>query len=152
MNSFVSFVAATSYYWLWSGFSTVQIDTGHCLYIPQRWLLYCFTAPHIIEIQSKMSDYSVQMRRYVIFLNMIMLVAGGVATVPWMAWHWKVILYVISAAPFPHINLHMWNMFTAAIHGAKSPESKRSITFIRVFSIFMWVGCSMCASSWIINR
>ena len=58
MNSFVSLVAATSYYWLWTGYSPIRVDTGNCLYIPQRWLLYLFTAPHIIEIQSKMSDYS----------------------------------------------------------------------------------------------
>ena len=41
--------------------------------------------------------------------------------------------YVISCAPFPHINLHMWNMFTAAIDGAGKDEARRAVTFIRYF-------------------
>ncbi len=38
-------------------------------YIPQRWLLYCFTAPAIIYILCQISDYTTRMRVWVIMLN-----------------------------------------------------------------------------------
>lgn len=58
-------------------------------YVPQRWLLYCFTAPAIIYILCQISDYSPRMRLWVILLNVFMLAAGGLATVPWISWPHK---------------------------------------------------------------
>ncbi len=40
-----------------------------CSYIPQRWMLYCFTAPAIIYILCQISDYTHRMRVWVIMLN-----------------------------------------------------------------------------------
>lgn len=58
-------------------------------YIPQRWLLYCFTAPAIIYILCQISDYTPRMRVWVIMLNVFMLAAGGLGTVPWISWTHK---------------------------------------------------------------
>ena len=58
-------------------------------YIPQRWLLYCFTAPAIIYILCQISDYTPRMRLWVIMLNVFTLAAGGLGTVPWISWPHK---------------------------------------------------------------
>jgi hypothetical protein len=60
-----------------------------CRYIPQRWTLYVFTAPAIIFILSQISDYPPRMRLWVILLNVFMLGAGGLGTIPWITWPHK---------------------------------------------------------------
>jgi hypothetical protein len=57
-----------------------------CLsYIPQRWLLYIFTVPHIMYLLSQMSDYTTGMWLWVVVENVVMLTAGGLGTVPWFS-------------------------------------------------------------------
>ncbi len=58
-------------------------------YIPQRWLLYVHTAPAIIYILCQISDYSTRMRVWVVLLNVFMLGAGGLGTIPWISWPHK---------------------------------------------------------------
>ena len=36
------------------------------------------------------------MRRYVVCLNIVMLLAGGIATIPWLSWHHQVFWCVCS--------------------------------------------------------
>ncbi|GFH16904.1 uncharacterized protein HaLaN_13424, partial [Haematococcus lacustris] len=107
-------------------------------YVPQRWMLYCFTAPAIIYILCQISDYSPRMRLWVILLNVFMLAAGGLGTVPWISWPHKVFWYVMSCVPFPSILCHMWRMVSSAVDETVEPASKRSVKFIRIFSITTW--------------
>ena len=67
----------------------VMLAWRACRYIPQRWTLYVFTAPAIIFILSQISDYPPRMRLWVISLNVFMLAAGGLGTIPWMTWPHK---------------------------------------------------------------
>ena len=58
-------------------------------YIPQRWILYIFTVPHMMYLLSQMSDYTTWQWLVVVLQNMVMLAAGGIATVPGLPWNWK---------------------------------------------------------------
>ena len=58
-------------------------------YIPQRWILYIFTVPHMMYLLSQMSDYTTWQWLVVVLHNVVMLAAGGVATVPWLPSTWK---------------------------------------------------------------
>jgi hypothetical protein len=46
-------------------------------------------APAIILILAQISDYTNKQKLYLIFLNEVMLVAGGLATIPELSWSWK---------------------------------------------------------------
>ncbi|KAG2487120.1 hypothetical protein HYH03_014233 [Edaphochlamys debaryana] len=138
VSCYINILAATSYCMLWTGFSPIVPDVESCLYIPQRWLLYCFTAPAIIYILCQISDYTTRMRVWVIMLNVFMLAAGGLGTVPWISWTHKVFWYVMSCVPFPSILVHMWRMVSSAVDETMDPVSKRAIKFIRLFSITTW--------------
>ena len=48
-------MSTASYLMLWTGFSSISIDVNSCLFIPQRWLLYLFTAPAISAIIMQVS-------------------------------------------------------------------------------------------------
>eukprot|EP00198_Chlamydomonas_reinhardtii_P001298 XP_001690633.1 predicted protein [Chlamydomonas reinhardtii] len=89
VSCYINALAAASYLMLWTGFSPIVPDINSCLYIPQRWLLYFFTAPAIIHILSQISNYSTRMRIWVVLLNAFMLAAGGFGTVPWISWTHK---------------------------------------------------------------
>ncbi|GLI63472.1 hypothetical protein VaNZ11_006446, partial [Volvox africanus] len=138
VSCYINTLAATSYAMLWTGFSPIVPDVQSCLYIPQRWMLYCFTAPAIIYILCQISDYTHRMRVWVIMLNVFMLAAGGLGTVPWISWTHKVFWYVMSCVPFPSILVHMWRMVSSAVDETMDPTSKRAIKFIRLFSITTW--------------
>ena len=56
-----------------------------CRYIPQRWILYIATVPHIMYLLSQMSDYSTGLWVIVVAENIVMLAAGGLGTVPWFS-------------------------------------------------------------------
>ena len=43
--------------------------------------------------------------------------------------------YVMSCIPFPSILVHMWRMVTSAVDETPEPSAKRSVKFIRIFSI-----------------
>jgi len=138
VSCYINLLAAASYALLWTGFSPIVPDVESCLYVPQRWLLYCFTAPAIIYILCQISDYSPCMRVWVILLNVFMLAAGGLGTVPWISWEHKMFWYVMSCVPFPSILCHMWRMVSSAVDETVDGASKRSIKFIRIFSITTW--------------
>ncbi|KAG2440769.1 hypothetical protein HXX76_003625 [Chlamydomonas incerta] len=138
VSCYINALAAASYLMLWTGFSPIVPDINSCLYIPQRWLLYFFTAPAIIHILSQISNYSTRMRIWVVLLNAFMLAAGGFGTVPWISWTHKVFWYTLACVPFPSILCHMWRMVTHALDETQDPSSKRAISFIRVFSITTW--------------
>eukprot|EP00798_Chlamydomonas_sp_ICE-L_P018023 gene18023-24435_t len=136
--SYISILASGSYVMLWTGFSPIQVDVNSCLYIPQRWLLYCYTAPAIITILAKISNYSNRQLIWVIFIFEIMLIAGGIGTIPWISWNEKVFFYIITNLPFPEILLHMWRMVTSAINEA-DPSSVRFLLFMAVFTEVTWI-------------
>ena len=107
-NGLISFVASCSYYGLWTGFCPIQLDKGSCLFIPQRWLLYMFTVPRLNYIQMALSetvDSAVYLR--VLGLNMVMILSGGLATIPWISPSLKMLLYALSVIPFPFIISYM---------------------------------------------
>ncbi|KAG1665331.1 hypothetical protein FOA52_011744 [Chlamydomonas sp. UWO 241] len=137
-SCYINALAALSYLMLWSGFSPIRNDIGSCLYIPQRWLLYVWTAPAIIFILTNISDYTPLMQLWVILLNVFMLSAGGLATIPFISWPHKVFWYFASCAPFPTILVHMWRMVEASLVEVSEPSSRHSIKFIRLFSITTW--------------
>ena len=56
-----------------------------CRYIPQRWLLYLFTAPHLLYMLSQMSACSNRTRTMLLLENAITCTAGGLGTVPWFS-------------------------------------------------------------------
>ncbi|GAX79210.1 hypothetical protein CEUSTIGMA_g6650.t1 [Chlamydomonas eustigma] len=138
VSCYINILAASSYAMLWTGYSPILPDVQSCLYIPQRWVLYVFTAPAIIYILCQISDYSDRMRLWVILLNVFMLGAGGLATIPWLSWPHKVFWYVMSCIPFPTILVHMWRMVSSAVEETPEPAAKRVVMFIRVFSITTW--------------
>ncbi|GAX78845.1 hypothetical protein CEUSTIGMA_g6283.t1 [Chlamydomonas eustigma] len=138
VSCYINLMAASSYAMLWTGFSPILPDVQSCLYIPQRWVLYVFTAPAIIFILSQISDYSPRMRLWVILLNVFMLGSGGMGTIPWISWPHKVFWYVTSCVPFPSILVHMWRMVTSAVEETPERSAKRSVKFIRIFSITTW--------------
>ena len=41
----------------------------------------------------------------------------------------------MSCIPFPSILVHMWRMVTSAVDETPEPSAKRSVKFIRIFSI-----------------
>ena len=49
--------------------------------------------------------------------------------------HFSVTLYVVACVPFPHINLHLWQMFSAAIQMTKDRASRRALKFIQLYTI-----------------
>ena len=54
-------------------------------YIPQRWLLYLFTAPHLLYMLSQLSDCSNRTRFLLLLENAITCTMGGLGTVPWFS-------------------------------------------------------------------
>ncbi|GAX84124.1 hypothetical protein CEUSTIGMA_g11547.t1 [Chlamydomonas eustigma] len=139
VSCYVNFVAAWSYYLIWSGFSPMMMDQGSCLYLPQRWLLYLFTAPHLLYLLSQMSACSTASRTMLILENAITCAAGGIATMPWLSQKQKVIWYIVSCAPFPFTNMRIWSMVTEAMgESLNDLTSRRALHFMRVFSIITW--------------
>ena len=63
---------------------SLPLCTG-CRYIPQRWLLYLFTAPHLLYMLSQMSACSNRTRTLLLLENAITCTAGGLGTVPWFS-------------------------------------------------------------------
>ena len=57
----------------------------YCRYIPQRWLLYLFTAPHLLYMLSQMTDVSNRTRSLLLLENAITCTMGGLGTVPWFS-------------------------------------------------------------------
>lgn len=136
--SYISILASGSYIMLATGFSPIMVDVNSCLYIPQRWLLYCFTAPAIITILAKISNYTNRQLIWVIFIFEVMLITGGIGTIPWISWNEKVFWYIVTNLPFPEILLHMWRMVTSATNEA-DPSSVRFLLFMAVFTEVTWI-------------
>jgi hypothetical protein len=67
----------------------IQVDMKSVLYVPSRWVLYCCTMPAIWWILAHISTYSTRRKLYVLWLNWVMLIAGGLATIPWISWGHK---------------------------------------------------------------
>lgn len=68
----------------------LQVDMKSVLFIPSRWLLYCCTVPAIWWIIAHISSYTLRRKLYVVWLNVVMLLAGGLATIPHLSWGHKV--------------------------------------------------------------
>ena len=60
-----------------------------CRFIPQRWLLYIATVPHIMYLLSQMSDYTTSQWLKLVGQNILMLSAGGLGTIPWIGRPYK---------------------------------------------------------------
>ena len=58
-------------------------------YIPQRWLLYLFTAPHLLYMLSQMSDCSNRTRFLLLLENAFTCTMGGIGTIPWISKRFK---------------------------------------------------------------
>lgn len=92
-------------------------------------------------ILSHISAYSVRRRVYVLWLNSVMLVAGGLATIPCISWGHKVYWMVISCVPFPELCYHIWRMLTDAIESSEPLSDRFSLSglyFVRVFGQFSY--------------
>lgn len=92
-------------------------------------------------ILSHISAYSVRRRIYVLWLNSVMLVAGGLATIPCISWGHKVYWMVISCVPFPELCYHIWRMLSDAIESSEPLSDRFSLSglyFVRVFGQFSY--------------
>lgn len=99
------------------------------MYDSYRWIL------------SHISAYSVRRRIYVLWLNSVMLVAGGLATIPCISWGHKVYWMVISCVPFPELCYHIWRMLSDAIESSEPLSGRFSLSglyFVRVFGQFSY--------------
>ncbi|EFJ46446.1 hypothetical protein VOLCADRAFT_93268 [Volvox carteri f. nagariensis] len=109
VSCYINTLAATSYAMLWTGFSPIVPDVQSCLYIPQRWMLYCFTAPAIIYILCQISDYTTRMRVWVIMLNVGVTGKRGLGTT------WNLFPFVYFAAIDGALSLEISEPLWAAL-------------------------------------
>lgn len=133
---YISLLASSTYTLLWLEWAYVAHDTNAVLFLPSRWALYCFTMPAIWWILAHISSYSTPRKLYVLWLNWVMLAAGGLATVPWLTWGHKAYWMALSCAPFPELCFHMWRMITDAIESTPRATGKppaTSLVFLRVY-------------------
>lgn len=89
LGCYIALLATSAYFSLWIGWTSRVYSMKSLLYIPTRWTLYALTMPGIWTILSHISEYPDRRKLYVLWLNAVMLVAGGLATIPQLSWGHK---------------------------------------------------------------
>lgn len=105
---YVSLASTYTYSLFFRRLATLETDMKAVLYMPLRWTLYSLTMPAIWWVLYRVSSYTPQRVLYVLWLNWVMLIAGGLATIPYLAWGHKVYWMVLSCVPFPELCFHLW--------------------------------------------
>jgi hypothetical protein len=105
---YISSIAGISYLLLALNVTIIESDVRAMLFIPSRWTLNLATMPAIWCILSHGSSYNFRQKLYVIWLNLVLLAASGLATIPGLSWGHKTYWMAISCAPIPEIFFHTW--------------------------------------------
>jgi hypothetical protein len=141
LSAYISSISAVTYFTLWSKMTYMSHDHRSVLFLPMRWTLYCCTMPAIWWIVSHISTYSLDRRLYVFWLNWVMLISGGLATIPGISWGHKVFWMAVSCIPFPELCFHMWCMISDAISTippVAMGSSSAGLHFLRVYGQFCY--------------
>lgn len=105
---YVSCVACLTYTLLSLNIPIIRPDVNTVLFVPIRWTLYLTTIPAIWWILSHGSNYTIRRKIYIYFLMVVILVSGGLATIPTLSWGHKMYWMSVACVPFPEVCFHLW--------------------------------------------
>eukprot|EP00198_Chlamydomonas_reinhardtii_P009452 XP_001698789.1 chlamyopsin-6 [Chlamydomonas reinhardtii] len=119
-----------------TGGATVLYDAYGSICIPQRYVQWLVTTPTMVYILSKISDFTPRQTATAIGLDVLMVLSGLVANFLRSPYLW--VAFLTSTAAFIGVLYMMGLMVYSAVKEHTSANSRRSLLFIYMCTLFIW--------------